>query len=147
MPRSLQCSVYSRRIRPGTTRAAKKKTVKLQTGLSLGHRQSAPGRQLLTLRILRFAETGSQRPDTQLLRRSLFVGRVHNSARASSPPVRPRAGPPGFLRPPLCRWPPGSVLFPLPPTGRLISDATTVFAKLQKSGIITLTPANAAHNE
>src|SRR5437870_12361289 len=39
------------------------------------------------------------------------------------------------------------VLFPPPTTGRLISDATTVFENPQKSGINTLTPANAAHSE
>lgn len=56
----------------------------------LAQRLSAPGRRLLTLPILRFAELGPQRPAPQLLRRSLFVGRVHVLVRTI--PACPQAG-------------------------------------------------------
>ena len=41
------------------------------------------GRRLLTLRILRFAELGPQRPATQLVRRGLLLGRGQKGSRRS----------------------------------------------------------------
>jgi hypothetical protein len=42
------------------------------------------------LRILHFAELGPQRPATQLLRRTLFLGRVHKGSRRSLSGPAPR---------------------------------------------------------
>src|SRR5712691_5455768 len=56
----------------------------------LAQRLSTPGRRLLTLRILRLAELGPQRPATQLLRRTLLLGRVHKGSRRSLSGPAPR---------------------------------------------------------
>ena len=92
----------------------------------LAQRLSSPGRRLLTLRILRLAEFGPQRPATQLLRRTLLLGRVHKGSRRSLSGPAPRGT---VLLPPATALPRGRQVkscFPCSPTGGLTWDATTV---------------------